>query len=170
MIPEQIGVSDVGLQHVHRLVQRHVPHLEHGGAAACCADQETGSQGMGAEIGRPDPLGVCLHDAADRLIGEPLRAEPAAFGDGAEQRALAGRPRIAIGKTLIGSNSPVGQARPGPRSRSSGAHQKFGRCQFKPALNWLMCCAFSMPNDAGKLTVPGRTVPLMATVRLPKSR
>jgi hypothetical protein len=51
-----------------------------------------------------------------------------------------------------------------------GPHQKFGRCHFKPALNWLMCCAFSIPNDAGKLTMPGRTVPLMATVRLPKSR
>jgi hypothetical protein len=33
-IPEQIGVAHIGLQHVHRFVPRHVPHLEYRGAAA----------------------------------------------------------------------------------------------------------------------------------------
>ncbi len=42
MIPEQIGVSYVGLQHVHRLVRRQVPYLEHGSTAARRAGQETG--------------------------------------------------------------------------------------------------------------------------------
>lgn len=55
------------------------------------AGQEAGAQGMGAEVGRlePNPLGIGLHDAAHALIGEPLGAEPAALGDGAEQRTFA---------------------------------------------------------------------------------
>jgi hypothetical protein len=41
---------------------------------------------MGAEVGclEADPLGISLHDAAYALICEPLGAEPAALGDGAE--------------------------------------------------------------------------------------
>jgi hypothetical protein len=86
MIPEQIGVAHVGLEHVHRFVPRNVPHLENGGAAARCAGQEAGAQGMGAELGplEPDPFGIGLHDAADGLVGEPLGAEPAALGYGPE--------------------------------------------------------------------------------------
>jgi hypothetical protein len=37
MIPEQVGVAHIGQQHVHRLVPRHVPHLEHRCAVAGCA-------------------------------------------------------------------------------------------------------------------------------------
>jgi hypothetical protein len=51
MVPEQISVADIGLQHVHRLVPRHVPHLEHGRASAVGTGQEPGAQGVGAEIG-----------------------------------------------------------------------------------------------------------------------
>jgi hypothetical protein len=51
--PEQVGVPHVGLQHVHRLVKRHVPHLEHRSAAARGAGQEAGPQGMGAEVRYP---------------------------------------------------------------------------------------------------------------------
>jgi transposase len=40
MVPEQIGIPNVGLQHVHALVSRHVPHLENGGATARGARQE----------------------------------------------------------------------------------------------------------------------------------
>jgi hypothetical protein len=86
MIPEQIGVAHVCLQHVHALVPRHVPHLEHGGTAAGRTGQEAGPQRMGAEIGclEADTLGVGLHDGTDALIGEPLGTEPAALGDRAE--------------------------------------------------------------------------------------
>jgi hypothetical protein len=34
MIPEQIGVAHIGLQHIHAFVSRHIPHLEHRSAAA----------------------------------------------------------------------------------------------------------------------------------------
>ena len=34
MVAEKISVAHIGLQHVHRLVPRHVPHLEHRCAAA----------------------------------------------------------------------------------------------------------------------------------------
>jgi hypothetical protein len=37
VIPEQIGVAHIGLQDIHAFVPRHVPHLEHGSAAARCA-------------------------------------------------------------------------------------------------------------------------------------
>jgi hypothetical protein len=45
---------------------------------------------MGAEVGRleADALGIGLDDVAHALIGEPLGAEPAALGDGAEYGAL----------------------------------------------------------------------------------
>jgi hypothetical protein len=77
MVPEQISVAHIGLQHVHDLVPRHVPHLEHGSAAAGCAGQEAGAERMGAEVGplEPDPLGIGLDDAAYTLIGEPLVRE-----------------------------------------------------------------------------------------------
>jgi hypothetical protein len=46
---------------------------------------------MGAEVGclEPDVLGVGLDDLVNALISEPLGAEPAALGDGAELRSLA---------------------------------------------------------------------------------
>jgi hypothetical protein len=50
---EEVWVANVGLQHVHRLVPRHVPHLEHRYAAAGGAGQEAGAQGMGAEALSP---------------------------------------------------------------------------------------------------------------------
>jgi hypothetical protein len=40
MIPEQIGVAHIRLQHVRRLVPGHVSHLEDEGAPACCTGQE----------------------------------------------------------------------------------------------------------------------------------
>ena len=49
MIPEQVRVTHVRLQHVHALVLRHVAHLENRSAAARCAGQEAGPQGMGAK-------------------------------------------------------------------------------------------------------------------------
>ena len=69
MIAEQIGVAHVGLQHIHRLVPRHVPHLEHRGAAAGGAGQEAGAQRMGAEVGgfEAEPAGIGLDDLADGL-------------------------------------------------------------------------------------------------------
>jgi hypothetical protein len=55
-------------------------------AATRCAGQKTGPQRMGAEVGRlkPDPFGIGLHEVADRLVGEPCGAEPAALRDGPE--------------------------------------------------------------------------------------
>jgi hypothetical protein len=63
-----IGIAHVGLQHVHGLVPRHVPHLEYPCAAAARAGQEAGPQGMGAEVSRlePNPLGIGL-DALQTL-------------------------------------------------------------------------------------------------------
>ena len=46
MITEQFGIAHVGLHHVHGLVPRHVPHLEHGSTTAGRAGQEAGAQGI----------------------------------------------------------------------------------------------------------------------------
>ena len=66
------------------LCPRNVAHLEHAGAAAGDAGEETGPQGMGAEIGRLEagPLRIGLCDIAHALVCEPLSAQPAALGDG----------------------------------------------------------------------------------------
>ncbi len=56
MIPEQVGVADVGLQNVHRLVTADVAHLEDAGAAAGGRGQETGPQRMGAEGRGSSPI------------------------------------------------------------------------------------------------------------------
>ena len=53
VIPKQIGVAHVRLQHVHRFVPRHVAHLEHGSAAAGCAGQEADAQGVGPAAKNP---------------------------------------------------------------------------------------------------------------------
>jgi hypothetical protein len=45
-IPEQVCVTNVGLQYVHRLVPRHIPHLEHRSAAARRAGQEAFLSGL----------------------------------------------------------------------------------------------------------------------------
>jgi hypothetical protein len=83
VIPEQVGVAHISLQHVHGLVPRHVPHLEHRCAAAGRAGQEAGPPRMSAEVGclDADPLGVGLADLANALIGEPLGAEYVAGAD-----------------------------------------------------------------------------------------
>jgi hypothetical protein len=52
VVPEQIGVADIGLEHV-RLVPGRVPHLEHRSTAADCTDQEAGAERMGAEVRGP---------------------------------------------------------------------------------------------------------------------
>src|ERR1700728_2147913 len=43
-------------------------------------------------------------------------------------------------------------------------------CQFRPALNWLMWAVSCMPNEAPVGRADGRTVPLMATLVVLKSR
>jgi hypothetical protein len=79
VIPEQIGVAHIGLQHVHAFVPAHVAHLENAGAPACRAGEKSRPRGMGAEIGRfrADPLGVGFDEVANALIGETIGAEPA---------------------------------------------------------------------------------------------
>jgi hypothetical protein len=73
VIPEQIGVAHIGLQHVHALVPAHVPHLERRSAAARRAGQEAGAWQMGAEIGRlePNPLGIGLDTTGDGFAALP---------------------------------------------------------------------------------------------------
>ena len=89
MIPEQVGVTHVRLQHVHRFVSRDATHLEHRGASAGRAGKQAGAQLTGSEIQRtgseihriePKALSIGLDEIADRLVGEPRGAEPAALG------------------------------------------------------------------------------------------
>jgi hypothetical protein len=42
-ITEQVDVANIGLQHVHRLVPRHVPHLEYARTPASRTRQEAGT-------------------------------------------------------------------------------------------------------------------------------
>jgi hypothetical protein len=67
------------------------------------------------------------------------------------------------------------QLSPGPRCRADflgGSHQKFGAmCQFKPPLTSLTWVVSSRPREIPRPPPrAGRSVPLTATVLLPKSR
>jgi hypothetical protein len=50
MLPEQVGVAHVDLQHIHAFVPEHVPHHEHLGAATGDAGEEAGAQRTGTEV------------------------------------------------------------------------------------------------------------------------
>src|SRR5215831_1284430 len=76
MVAEHVGIADIALQHLHRLVPRYVTHFEHAGAAAGCARQEAGAQAVGAIIGgvEPELAGVAFGEVAYALCREPRLA------------------------------------------------------------------------------------------------
>jgi hypothetical protein len=71
MIPEEVGIADVGLQDVHALVPAYVAHFEDAGATPGSAGQETRPQRVSPHHGgvEPDAVGIGLGDIADRLRG-----------------------------------------------------------------------------------------------------
>ncbi len=93
MVFEQIGIADVRLQDIHRLVPAHVAHLEHAGAAAGRTGQEARTQAVGSERRgvEADAIGIALDQVADldRRLGQIDTAIEEAAKRGRTTTALA---------------------------------------------------------------------------------